>query len=808
MKRGTRRFIIGLVSLILIIAIVGGVVGLLVVRRPFPQTDGNLYLPGLQAPVDVYRDEYGVPHIFASNTHDLFMAQGFIHSQDRFWQMEFSRRAGSGTLSEVLGEAALSNDIFIRTVGWHRVAREEERLLSDDELGVIESYSTGVNAYLEGQDVYGLEFTVLSLTGVQYAPDPWIPYNSLTYAKLMAWNLGGNRDAELMRAQLVAELGEPALNFLVPGYSDEAPVIVETASNASLDSIPAAFTEFRPLGMGYGIGSNNWVISGDRTETGMPILANDPHLGIQMPSIWYEIGLHCEPVGPECPYNVVGASFPGVPGVIIGHNDSIAWGVTNLGPDVQDLFIERTNPDNPNQYLFNGMWRDMEIINEEIFIAGQEEPLVVQVRATHHGPIINDVVGGVESEWSFGWQPLAFSWTALQPSSLMQSVLQIDRAQNWTEFRQALTYWDVPSQNFVYADVEGNIGYQSPGRIPIRANGDGSIPVPGWTGDYEWVDYIPFNALPSTFNPEAGFILTANNAVVGPEYPYFLSMDWAPGYRATRIEQMLQADSSVSLDEVAEMQSDSLVVYAEDLIPYFSALEPEDIRLNDAIRLLENWDLNAQRDSAGAALFQVLQLELIDGIFADDMSTDLLERSRGRLLVILPKLCEEPYNLWWDDGETLDITEVRDEILLQALRDSVELLTETLGQDMSAWRWGDLHTATFVNQPLGQSGIAPIEALFNRGPVEVDGALSTVNNTGYPIGTSYDVSVVPSYRQILDLSDWNNSRSVHTTGQSGHPYHAHYDDMIDMWRNFIYHAMLWSRAEIEASATDHLRLTP
>jgi penicillin amidase len=550
------------------------------------------------------------------------------------------------------------------------------------------------------------------------------------------------------------------------------------------------------------------VISGDRTETGMPILANDPHLGIQMPSIWYEIGLHCEPVGPDCPYNVVGSSFPGVPGVIIGHNDSIAWGVTNLGPDVQDLFIERTNPDNPNQYLFNGMWRDMEIINEEIFIAGQEEPLVVQVRATHHGPIINDVVGGVESEWSFGWQPLAFSWTALQPSSLMQSVLQINRAQNWTEFRQALTYWDVPSQNFVYADVEGNIGYQSPGRIPIRANGDGSIPVPGWTGDYEWVDYIPFNALPSTFNPEAGFILTANNAVVGPEYPYFLSMDWAPGYRATRIEQMLQADSSVSLDEVAEMQSDSLVVYAEDLIPYFSALEPEDIRLNDAIRLLENWDLNAQRDSAGAALFQVLQLELIDGIFADDMSTDLLERSRGRLLVILPKLCEEPYNLWWDDGETLDITEVRDEILLQALRDSVELLTETLGQDMSAWRWGDLHTATFVNQPLGQSGIAPIEALFNRGPVEVDGALSTVNNTGYPIGTSYDVSVVPSYRQILDLSDWNNSRSVHTTGQSGHPYHAHYDDMIDMWRNFIYHAMLWSRAEIEASATDHLRLTP
>ncbi|MGD8605353.1 MAG: penicillin acylase family protein, partial [Anaerolineales bacterium] len=675
MKRGSRRFLIGLISLILIIAIVGGVVGFLVIRRPFPQTDGNLYLPGLQAPVDVYRDQYGVPHIFASNTHDLFMAQGFVHSQDRFWQMEFSRRAGSGTLSEVLGEAALSNDIFIRTVGWHRVAREEERLLSDEELGVLDSYANGVNAYLESQDVYGLEFTVLGLTGVQYTPDPWIPYNTLTYAKLMAWTLSGNRDAELLRAQIVAELGEPALQFLMPGYSPDRPVIVESASNASLDSIPTAFTTFAPWGRGLGIGSNNWVISGDRTETGMPILANDPHLGIQMPSIWYEIGLHCEPVGPDCPYNVVGASFPGVPGVIIGHNDSIAWGVTNLGPDVQDLFIERTNPDNPDQYLFNGMWRDMEIINEEIFIAGQEEPLVVQVRSTHHGPIINDVIGGVEEEWSYGWQPLAFSWTALQPSSLMQSVLQINRAQNWTEFRQALSYWDVPSQNFVYADIEGNIGYQSPGRIPIRANGDGSIPVPGWTGDYEWVDYIPFNALPNTFNPDAGYILTANNAVVGPDYPYLLTVDWDPGFRATRIEEMLQSDSSVSLDEVGDMQADSKVVYAADLIPYFSALEPEDIRLNDAIELLENWDQNALRDSAGAALFQVLQLEVIDGIFADDMSPDLLEHSRGELLVILPKLCEEPYNLWWDDANTLDITEVRDEILLQALRDSVDWLT-------------------------------------------------------------------------------------------------------------------------------------
>jgi penicillin amidase len=371
-----------------------------------------------------------------------------------------------------------------------------------------------------------------------------------------------------------------------------------------------------------------------------------------------------------------------------------------------------------------------------------------------------------------------------------------------------LSSWDVPSQNFVYADIEGNIGYQTPGRIPIRANGDGSIPVPGWTGDYEWVDYIPYNALPSVFNPDVGYILTANNAVVGPDYPYLLTVDWAPGFRATRIEQMLASDSSVSLDEVEAMQADSQVLYAADLIPYFSALEPDDIRLNEAITLLENWDYAAVRDSAGAALFLTLQLHVVDAIFVDDMSTTLMDQMRFQLVLILPKLMEEPYNLWWDDGNTLDVVEVRDEILLQALRQSVETLTEELGADMNAWAWGDLHTATFRNQPLGVSGIAPIEALFNRGPVVVDGALATVNNTGYPIGSSYDVVVVPSYRQILDLGDWENSRSVHTTGQSGHPYHTHYDDMIDMWRNFIYHPMLWSRAQIEASATDHLILTP
>ena len=808
------RTLFKVIAVIVILVLVVGLAGFgattFTVRRSWPKTNGTIQVDGLQAEATIVRDSWGVPHVYASNSHDLFFAQGYVHAQDRFWQMEFWRRIGSGRLAEILGESALDTDRFLRTMGWHRTAAQELEQLDAETRAVLEAYAEGVNGYISThRGRLGLEFTVLGLTGVKFDPEPWTPLNTLTWAKMMAWDLGGNRRDELLRAHIAARLGDSAVGVLMPPYPDDYPVIVpHPLTGATLDAVPEAAFDFNALGSGDDIGSNSWVVAGERTETGAPLLANDPHLGIQMPSIWYEIGLHCEPVGPDCPYNVAGASFASSPGVIIGHNDHIAWGVTNLGPDVQDLFIERVNPENPNQYEFKGEWLDMEIIREEIVVAGEEEPVVVFARVTRHGPIINDVAGGAEDDWALGWQPLALSWTALQPGTLIRSIPLLNRAGNWEEFREALSYWDVPSQNFVYADVEGNIGYQSPGCIPIRASGDGSSPVPGWTGKYEWVDYIPFDELPRAFNPPEGYIVTANNAVVGPDYPYFLTHDWAPGYRARRVVELIEADASISLADVQAIQGDVSPVWAEDVLPYLLVLPATGSdRLAEALELLRAWDRRAVQDSAATALFEAFRLHLIDLTFGDELGEQLLDKARSSAGVALVDLLDDPTSPWFDDVTTPEV-ETRDEIMLRALDEAVEELTETLGWDVTRWRWSDIHTATFENQSLGQSGIAPIEAIFNRGPVQVDGTIATINNTGYDLSSPYAVKTVPSYRQIVDLDDLPRSVSMHTTGQSGHPYHPHYDDMIDPWRNVEYHPMLWERADVEADAEGTLVLKP
>ncbi|MBC7223723.1 MAG: penicillin acylase family protein [Anaerolineae bacterium] len=808
------KVLLAVMGMLLLLAVAVGGWLVWTVRLPWPQVEGEIHLTGLQGPVTVIRDEWGIPHIYASNPHDLFMAQGFVHAQDRFWQMEFWRRIGSGRLSEVLGKAALEDDKFIRTVGWHRTAAREVELLDPESRAALEAYAEGVNAYIaEHRGRWGLEFTLLRLQGTAFAPEPWTPSNTLTWAKVVAWDLGGNMDNELLRAQIAARLGQGALADLAPPYPADRPVIVpHPIAQATLDAVPSPRTLWEGLALGRGpdIGSNNWVVAGSRTATGMPLLANDPHLSIQMPSIWYEIGLHCEPVSEACPYNVVGASFASAPGVIIGHNDRIAWGVTNLGPDVQDLYIEKVHPDNPNLYEVEGTWQEMQVVREEIRVAGEDEPVVVLVRLTRHGPIINDVVGGPEEPWSFGWQPLALRWTALEPGNIFRAVLLINKAQNWEEFREALRYWDVPSQNFVYADVEGNIGYQAPGRIPIRKKGDGTVPVPGWTGEYEWTGYIPYDELPRAFNPPERYIVTANHAVVGPEYPYFLAADWDRGYRAQRIVDLLTAKDRLTLEDMQAIQADSHPLHAEELLPHLLNLALDDPRLQEAQQRLREWDGQALPDRVGATILEATLVHLVEETFGDELGPHALKEYRGADTVVkqaLGQLLAQPTSPWFDDIRTPE-REGRDEILKRALAKAVEDLTEKLGKDMAQWRWGRVHTALFRNQSLGSSGIAPIEKLFNRGPVEAPGTSAAVNNVGYSMNNPFTVRSLPSYRQVVDLSDLSRSVSTHTTGQSGHPYHKHYDDMIALWREVRYHPMLWTRADVEAHAEATLRLLP
>ena len=798
-----KKILIALGVVVLVVVLVVGGGGYLFIRRSFPTTNGTIRVPGLQSEVRVYRDQWGVPNIYADNLHDLFFAQGYVHAQDRLWQMEFNRRVGSGTLSEVLGEATLEDDKFLRTIGLRRAAEKDWEGLDKDTRAALQAYADGVNAFIEShKDRLPLEFVILGATQVPgYVPAPWTPVDSLVWGKVMCWDLGANWRDELKWARFIQKLGEETTRELMPAYPQAGPFIIPPEAKDYRDlGTPDLFPDehlARLLGNdGEGLGSNNWVVDGTMTASGKPLLANDPHLSLQMPSTWYEIGLHAPGL------DVVGASFPGVPAVIIGHNERIAWGVTNVGPDVQDLYLEKVNPDNPYQVEYMGQWEDVKVVTEEIHVAGQDEPVSLEVRITRHGPIINDVVEGLA-------QPTAFRWTALEGQQLFRAVLLIDQADNWQEFRDALRYWDAPSQNFVYADVEGNIGYQMPGDIPIRAQGQGLVPVPGWTGEYEWTGYIPFDELPSVFNPPTHLVVTANNKVVPDDYPYFITYGWSAPYRAQRITELLSAANpgSLTVDDMRDIQADVYSISAEKLMPYLVALEPEGWLQERVMRdLLKPWDYYLSADSAAASVFEVFYWKLVEHTFQDELGelypTYLEMGNYHRPL--LERLVEEPDNHWWDDVST-DVRETRDDIYRAAFADALKYLGRHYGDLHTLWRWDKMHTAHF-DHPLG--AVKPLDRIFNISGVPVGGDNFTVNPGSFKYKDLFSVNKGPSYRQIVDLSDWNNSRSMHTTGQSGQPFHKHFSDMIEPWRKVEHHPMLFDRAQIEQNREGLLVLVP
>jgi penicillin amidase len=834
------RIITALVVIVVVLGLLAGGGFAYITRKPFPQISGKIYVAGPQGTVTVIRDWWGVPHIYADVPHDLFFAQGYVTAQDRLWQMEFWRRIGAGRLSEILGKSTLSDDLFIRAIGWRRAAEADYKLLGAQERDVLQWYADGVNAFLNThRDNLPLEFVVLGLTGVKFTPEPWTPVDSLTWGKVMAWDLSGNWEDELLRSRILGqhgpERGQQIVNALWPAYPPGKPIIVPsgvTWQNLGKGGLAEA-AELRAL-LQTGrdeIGSNNWVIGGSRTTTGKPLLANDMHLAIQMPSIWYEVGLHCQKVDASCPYNVTGYVFPGIPGVVVGHNDRIAWAVTNLGPDVQDLYIEHVNPQNPNQVEFQGKWEDVQVIPETVRVTGKNLPqdfmptanmqvsydpvsnmtsVVFNVRVTRHGPILNDVSKSLRDSPD----AVAFKWTAVQPGAgAVPALLALDRAQNWNDFREALRHWDVPSQNFVFADVDGNIGYQSPGLIPIRAKGDGSLPVPGWTGEYEWTGYIPFDKLPSRFNPSEGFIVTANHAVVDDKYPFFIARDWDYGYRAQRITDMIRAKDKLSTDDIKAMHGDNYSVFADQLMPYLKVIRTSTPVQKAALDALVKWDRVDKRDSVGASVFEATVFHSVLDTFGDELGPDLVEDYWGAgstQRAAIGALLDRANDPMWDDTRTPDRVETRDDILQRAFEDACKELESRLGGNVSQWTWGRLHTTTFRNGSLGKSGIAPIEAIFNRGPAITDGTSAAVNNTAYSSDPDDRYAVVhgPSERYIADLADWTRSLSVHTTGQSGQPYHKHYDDFIDLWRNIQYHSMLWTRADVEKNAEGTLTLVP
>ncbi len=859
MRKVLRYLLLFLLFVVLLLLVGGFLLYNDITTGPLPQHSGELTAAGLDAPVEILRDEWGVPHIYASTSHDLFFAQGFTQAQDRWWQMEFSRHIGRGAIQELTGlnAGAYDTDIFIRRLGLYQAAQRDFENYSPEAQAALQAFADGVNAYLLNRPAryLAMEYSLLSVTGVSITVEPWTPLDTIVWSKVMALNLDGNRGEELARSEMLGALDPELVDAYFPTYpyDSKATIVTEADLPISDESLGAAAalpvdtagiagitraqtglygqeTAWLPFGTGSGIGSNNWSVAGSNTATGTPLLANDPHLGIQMPSIWYEIGLHCAPVSAECPYDVVGFAFAPSLAVVIGHNARIAWGVTTSNLDTQDYYEITVNPDNPLQYEFNGEWLDMTTREETINFGDGEPSVTFTVRETRFGPIVTDnnlredgTLSGYDSE-----RPLALRWAALEQGTLLEALLRLNRAGNWAEFREALRYWDAPSQNFVYADVDGNIGYQLPGRVPVRASGHtGTLPVPGSSDAYDWRGYVPFDLMPRVYNPARGYVQSANQATVipvyyeqlgaqlGPEYgddpqPQF-SFSWDYGYRGARIVDLLEATDQHSTQSFAAIHGDNEFTFALEIRPYLESLDFGSDTLNGTRDWLLTWDAQMDADSPQAAFFGLFFGRLIDLTYNDQLAVLNRSASSGSdIMWTTALLLEQPEHAWWDDVSTPGTSETRDDILIRAFSEGYDSAVERLGANRDDWRWGTLHTATFVNNPLGLSGIGLIEGIVNRGPFPVSGGTSIVNATAWQNagGGDFTVRAVPSMRMIVDLGDLSSSLTIHTTGQSDHPRSALYDNMIDEWTDIEYHPMLWTREQVDAAARDRLTLQP
>jgi penicillin G amidase len=792
------------------IGIVGAILGAIGVaafatlRQSLPQTKGKLTLSQLQHPVEVLRDRWGVPHIYAQNTHDLFVAQGFVHAQDRLWQMETQRRLGFGRLSEITGARTLDTDRYMRILGLGRSAQRDVATLSEQSRTALEAYVSGVNAFItQNRRKLPPEFRLL-----RHTPEAWSVADVLVWGKVMALNLSGNWQQEVLRAQMIAKVGANRAAVYEAQHRADLPTIVPTGmqyhSDIGSSALNLAAAASPWIGDNENNGSNNWVVAGSRTTSGLPLLANDPHLSITMPSIWYENHLNA----PD--YHVAGASFAGVPGVIIGHNERIAWGVTNGMNDVQDLYIEQFDANDPagRRYEYQGEWRKAELIYETINVRGGA-PLIEPVRITHHGPIITPLI---KSDGSREQQPLALRWTVYSATTLVDAILDVNRAQDWDSFRAALSQWDVPPQNFVYADVEGHIGYQLAGAIPLRANGTGRVPVPGWTGEYEWNGLVPFAQLPASYDPATGFIATANNQIVPADHMPPIAGEWLSGWRAARITQLLQQHERHDATTFAQIHGDHRSLPGLEVVTLAGRFPNGDPIANQARALLAAWDGMLSTHSIAATiavqfldeLQQVVFTPLSDvmnttvgiGLFATRPGREYMQRALPSILAA----ATQNDNDWFGD------TRAWDDVIPLAWQRTITVLRKRLGTNLNAWRYGAWHTIMF-SHPLGR--IPLVGNLFNRGVFELAGNRDTVNlgdiNTTPSGVTTYSC---PSVRLICDTSDWERSKSIHPIGQSGHPLSQHYSDFIKPWLNVEYHPMPWLRRRVEEVSQDTLVLTP
>ncbi len=839
-----RRLLVWLLSvaIALVLAVVAG--GYVYLRQSLPVVTGDVEVPDLAFPIDIVRDADAVPHIFAASARDAFFGLGYVHAQDRLWQMEFQRRVGRGRLSEIFGAATVPQDRFLRTVGFGRAADSAWSNLPADVRDQIGGYVKGVNAFISSHRGRRLppEFTLL-----RFEPEPFTGSDVLVWVKMMAWDLSANYSLELMRHDLAASVGAARMEELLPPYPVDGLSIVSNSRNsapggtatesparATLNGLgfrrPETAASARPSslwaaldasltgtdqrlgrfliggGQTESIGSNNWVVDGTLTASGKPLLANDPHLGAQVPSLWYLAHLSAGD------FEVVGATLPGAPALAIGRNKFIAWGETNVAADVQDLYLERIDPSGSTAE-FRGVQEPIRTIPETILVKGG--PAVeVQVRITRHGPLISDAINANNAAAprvpaAPVLEPMAFRWTALDPEdSTIASFLRLNVARNWDEFVDALRDYNAPAQNFVYADVEGHIGYYAPGRIPVRAGGDGSRPSEGWTGASEWTGWIPFTQLPHTFDPPEHFIVTANHRPMPAGYPYLIALEYPEPYRAQRITDLLAGRTGLTPEDFRKIQADTVSLHARTLLPLLlQHVRSDSPAVRQAVETLQGWNFDGRGDSAAEAIFQAWFHHLAPALVGDELGPRVLDAYAGRFSYItrlVSGLAQGRTPQWCDEVSTPAL-ETCEQTLTKGLEDALVDLERRLGSDIARWRWDRAHRAIFPH--LGLDAVAPLRPFLSRSAPGV-GDWSTVNVGPVAVRSPYDQTSVPGYRQIVDLSPANDSRFLDAVGQSGHFLSPRYDDSLQDWQAVRPRPMRMDRAEIERGATGRLRLLP
>ncbi len=780
-----------------LLIILVGVIGIAVYwtfYKPLPNYSAKIDVPGLNKPVSIKWDQYGVPHITADNKHDLYFAVGYVHAQDRLWQMTLIQLAEEGRFAEFFGKKMVPYDKFERTLGFWRMAKKLKAAMPDSEISVLQDYADGVNAYVrDNSNKLPIEF---SLTGMK--PIPWTVENSIAFERMLGWQLNVCWWSKATYNYLAGKLDSTQMAQIYPTYPDTAPTSLNRKEthliSASLMPMVKQDFELRHLlNMdGTHVGSNAWVVDGSRTKSGFPMLAGDPHLGLKIPGDWYEVVLNLNG------RHVSGATHPGTPFVILGQNNFLAWSLTNIMADDTDFFVEQTDPNDRGRYVADSLKtpKDSVIykpfrIKRELIKVKDGNDVIMQTRFTDHGPVISDIY---PDKKILGNKVIAMDWTGYDISDETGTFMKIDWAQSFEQFQAALKTFGVPGQNFMYADRTGNIAMFSVAKIPIR-NYNPILFRKGWDPSYNWKGFIPFKKLPHVINPKSGWIANANNKLVTNNYPYYISSFWEPPSRIENITAHLEDTSKVTVQDFMALQNSSYSVHArqdtKEILPILET-DSTDTQIAKAITYLKNWDYKYNPSETAASIFDAFYLRFSRNTLQDEMGKDVYNdftRLENLPVRVMDRLLNTPQSSLFDNIHTEKV-ETKKDIVIESMKQAVQFLTDSLGTESYKWQWENLHAITFNPPLLAEAAAAPkasdalkliVKNILSRGPYPVKGDGLTVNNGQYSWRNPYNMILGPSIRRIVDFSNLNYTYSVLPTGESGNPLSKHYDDQINLW---------------------------